>query len=65
MSIVKWLAAGMVLISVALAVVFTTRFGNDPNIVDSPLLGKTAPAIMSAWALHKALKRSNRSARSA
>lgn len=42
---VKWLGAGMVLISVALAIVFTSRFGNDPTIVDSPLLGQFAPAI--------------------
>jgi cytochrome c biogenesis protein CcmG/thiol:disulfide interchange protein DsbE len=45
MSVVRWLAAGMVLISVALAIVFTSRFGDDPNIVDSPLLGQPAPAV--------------------
>jgi len=45
MRVVRWLAAGMVLISVGLAIVFTSRFGDDPNIVDSPLLGQPAPAV--------------------
>jgi cytochrome c biogenesis protein CcmG/thiol:disulfide interchange protein DsbE len=35
----------MVLASVALAAIFTSRFGDDPNIVDSPLLGRPAPAV--------------------
>lgn len=45
MRVVRWLAAGMVLTSVALAVIFTSRFGNDPTIVDSPLLGQPAPSV--------------------
>jgi cytochrome c biogenesis protein CcmG/thiol:disulfide interchange protein DsbE len=45
MTFIKWLAGGMVVLSVALAIVFITRFGSDPAIVDSPLLGKPAPAI--------------------
>ena len=45
MRFVRWLAAGVVLISVALAVIFTSRFGNDPTIVDSPLLGQPAPGV--------------------
>jgi cytochrome c biogenesis protein CcmG/thiol:disulfide interchange protein DsbE len=35
----------MVLISVGLALVFASRFGDDPNIVDSPLLGQPAPVV--------------------
>lgn len=45
MRFIKWLAGGMVVLSVALAIVFIARFGSDPAIVDSPLLGKPAPAI--------------------
>lgn len=45
MRFIKWLAGGMVVLSVALAIVFITHFGSDPAIVDSPLLGKPAPAI--------------------
>jgi len=38
------LAAGVIVVaSVALAVIFTTRFGSDPGLVDSPLLGQQAP----------------------
>jgi len=35
------LAAG----AVVLAVIFSTRFGNDPNLVPSPLLGQPAPTL--------------------
>lgn len=45
MKIMKWVAGSMVIASVALAIVFITRFGDDPAIVDSPLLGRPAPAI--------------------
>lgn len=45
MKLVKLAAGGMVVLSVALAIVFITRFGDDPAIVDSPLLGKPAPAV--------------------
>jgi cytochrome c biogenesis protein CcmG/thiol:disulfide interchange protein DsbE len=34
----------LVAASVALAVVFSTRFGRDPRLVPSPLLGQSAPA---------------------
>jgi cytochrome c biogenesis protein CcmG/thiol:disulfide interchange protein DsbE len=45
MRAVKWAAVGAVLASVALAVVFATRFGKDPNLVPSPLLGRPAPSL--------------------
>lgn len=37
-----WTAAAM---SVVLSVVLATRFGGDPNLVSSPLIGRAAPAI--------------------
>ena len=37
------LAAGVVLLLVAAA--FGTRFGEDPGLVDSPLIGQTAPTF--------------------
>jgi len=39
----KWTAWGLVGATVALAVVLASRFGGDPGLVDSPLLGKPAP----------------------
>jgi cytochrome c biogenesis protein CcmG, thiol:disulfide interchange protein DsbE len=42
---VRWAAIGVVILSVALAVIFTTRFGEDPNLVPSPLLGQAAPSL--------------------
>jgi cytochrome c biogenesis protein CcmG/thiol:disulfide interchange protein DsbE len=42
---VKWAAIAAVVASVVLAVIFTTRFGEDPNLVPSPLLGKPAPEL--------------------
>jgi cytochrome c biogenesis protein CcmG/thiol:disulfide interchange protein DsbE len=42
---VRWAALGLVAVSVALAVVFSTRFGRDPGLVPSPLLGKPAPSL--------------------
>jgi cytochrome c biogenesis protein CcmG/thiol:disulfide interchange protein DsbE len=41
----RWAAVAAVLGSVALAVTFMTGFGRDPGLVDSPLLGKPAPAL--------------------
>jgi cytochrome c biogenesis protein CcmG/thiol:disulfide interchange protein DsbE len=35
----------MVILSVALALIFTSRFGEDPNLVPSPLLGRAAPSV--------------------
>ncbi|HSJ34774.1 MAG TPA: redoxin domain-containing protein [Acidimicrobiia bacterium] len=40
----KVAAWGMVVISVILAVVFASRFGRDPALSESPLLGKPMPA---------------------
>lgn len=34
-----------VLVSAGLAVVFSSRFGRDPNLVPSPLIGRSAPDI--------------------
>lgn len=45
MKAVRWAAIGVVALSVALAVIFTTRFGQDPNLVPSPLLGQPAPPL--------------------
>lgn len=45
MKAVKWAAVLAVMGSVALAVVFATRFGKDPNLVPSPLLGRPAPEL--------------------
>ena len=45
MRAVRWAAIGVVILSVALAVIFTTRFGEDPNLVPSPLLGQAAPSL--------------------
>lgn len=33
----------VVVFAVALAVIFSSRFGRDPNLVDSPLIGRPAP----------------------
>ncbi|HKX76629.1 MAG TPA: redoxin domain-containing protein [Acidimicrobiia bacterium] len=45
MTPLKWAAGAVVLGSIALAVIFTARFGNDPGLVDSPLLGQRAPDV--------------------
>ena len=45
MRAVRWAAIGVVVLSVALALIFTTRFGEDPNLVPSPLLGQPAPTL--------------------
>ena len=45
MRAVRWTAIGIVVVSVALAVMFTTRFGEDPNLIPSPLLGQPAPSL--------------------
>ncbi|MGH8925399.1 MAG: TlpA family protein disulfide reductase [Acidimicrobiia bacterium] len=43
MRAVRWAALGLVAASVILAVIFSTRFGRDPGLVPSPLLGQPAP----------------------
>ena len=45
MKAVRRAAIGVVIFSVALALIFTTRFGEDPNLVPSPLLGQAAPSL--------------------
>ncbi len=42
---IRWLGYGVALAAVAFAVVLASRFGSDPGLVDSPLLGETAPAF--------------------
>lgn len=39
----RWAAIGIVGAAVVLAVVLASRFGDDPGLVESPLLGKPAP----------------------
>jgi cytochrome c biogenesis protein CcmG/thiol:disulfide interchange protein DsbE len=45
MRTVKWAAIGAVVASVALALIFTTRFGEDPGLVPSPLIGDESPSL--------------------
>lgn len=45
MKAVKWAAIAAVVGSVVLAAIFSTRFGEDPNLIPSPLLGKPAPSL--------------------
>jgi cytochrome c biogenesis protein CcmG/thiol:disulfide interchange protein DsbE len=45
MKAVRWSAIGVVILSVALALIFANRFGEDPNLVPSPLLGQPAPSL--------------------
>lgn len=41
----RWVGYGVALAAVAFAVVLASRFGTDPGLVDSPLLGQSAPAF--------------------
>jgi cytochrome c biogenesis protein CcmG/thiol:disulfide interchange protein DsbE len=41
----RWAAYGIALAAVAFSVVLASRFGSDPGLVDSPLLGKPAPVF--------------------
>lgn len=44
----RWIrlgALGVVAASIVVALAFTTRFGSDPNLVVSPLIGQPAPDI--------------------
>lgn len=40
---IRWAGYAVALITVALAVVLASRFGNDPALVPSPLIGQPAP----------------------
>lgn len=41
----RWLGYGVALVAVVFAVVLASRFGTDPGLVDSPLLGQAAPVF--------------------
>lgn len=41
----RWIALVALLVSIAVAAALGTRFGTDPTVVDSPLLGEPAPAF--------------------
>ena len=41
--VLRWTGLAVVGVTVVLAVVLASRFGSDPGLVDSPLLGKAAP----------------------
>ena len=41
----SWAAGIVVVASIGLALAFSTRFGSDPDLVDSPLIGSDAPDI--------------------
>lgn len=41
----RWLGYGLALVAVGFAVVLASRFGTDPGLVDSPLLGQAAPVF--------------------
>ena len=42
---IRWTALGVILLLIPLFVAFANRFGIDPSLVHSPLLGKPAPAF--------------------
>ena len=44
----RWVGYGVALAGVVFAVVLASRFGVDPGLVDSPLLGKPAPEFTLA-----------------
>ncbi|HEX6300035.1 MAG TPA: redoxin domain-containing protein, partial [Acidimicrobiia bacterium] len=41
----RWVGYGVALAAVAFAVVLASRFGTDPGLVESPLLGEPAPGF--------------------
>lgn len=41
----RWVGYGIAVVAVAFAVVLASRFGTDPGLVDSPLLGEMAPGF--------------------
>lgn len=40
-----WIVVGVGLVVIVLGVVFSRRFGTDPSLTASPLIGKPAPAV--------------------
>lgn len=40
-----WIAAGLIGVGLVTAVVFASRFGDDPNFVESPLIGQPMPDV--------------------
>ncbi len=40
-----WVFAAVALVAVVLGIVFSTRFGQDPDLVASPLIGQPAPDL--------------------
>lgn len=40
---VRWVALGVAVAAIAVGVVFGSRLGQDPGLVDSPLIGQPAP----------------------
>ncbi|MGH8873918.1 MAG: TlpA family protein disulfide reductase [Acidimicrobiia bacterium] len=46
--LVRWGAMGVIGVTAVLAVVFASRFGLDPSIVTSPLIGRPAPDLTLA-----------------
>ncbi len=42
----RWAAVGVAVVGLVLAVAFAGRFGTDPSVVASPLVGRPAPQLM-------------------
>ena len=40
-----WISGAVLVLGLASAVVLASRFGNDPNFVDSPLIGQQVPDL--------------------
>ncbi len=43
--VLRWVALGVVSAAIVFAVVLASRFGTDPALVDSPLIGRPAPGF--------------------
>ena len=41
----RWLAVAAIAVTIAVAAAFAPRFGQDPTLVDSPLIGQPAPDV--------------------
>jgi len=44
-SVGTWVAVGLVIIVIVFGAVFASRFGRDPDLVASPLIGQSAPDL--------------------